>query len=71
MMALIIGLIVTVVSIWAGLRYLDQVILVLKGSLPLMFLCGGILAIIAGATAIRDESEAKKLEQEQKPEEKK
>ena len=72
MVALIIGLIVTVASAYVGITtYLPQIGTVLAGSLPLMFFCGGILAIIAGATSIKDEAEARKLAEEQKKEEKK
>jgi len=71
MLALIIGLIVAIVAAYIGLAYwLSDVVAVLKGSIPLMFFCGGILAVIAGITSIKDEIEAKKLEEEQKKEQK-
>jgi len=71
MLALIIGLIVAIVAAYIGLAYwLSDVVVVLKGSIPLMFFCGGILAVIAGITSIKDEIEAKKLEEEQKKEQK-
>ncbi|MFH2071078.1 MAG: hypothetical protein ABIJ11_07765 [Elusimicrobiota bacterium] len=72
MIALIVGVIVAVVSAYVGIEfYLPQIGTVLAGSLPVMFFCGGLLAMIAGATSIKDEAEAKKLEQEQKKEEEK
>ncbi|MDI6640870.1 MAG: hypothetical protein QME68_00975 [Elusimicrobiota bacterium] len=72
MVALIIGLIVAVVAAYVGLAFwLEDVVVVLKGSIPLMFFCGGLLAVIAGITSIKDEIEAKKLEEERKKEEEK
>jgi len=71
MLALVIGIIIAIVSAYVGLAYwLRDVIIVLKGSIPLMFFFGGLLAIIAGITSIKDEMEAKKLEEEQKKEQK-
>ncbi len=70
MLALIIGIIITIISAYVGITFwLKDAIVVVKGSLPLMFFFGGILAIIAGITSIKDEIEAKKLEEEQKKEE--
>lgn len=70
MVALIIGLIVAVVAAYVGIAFwLRDVIAVLKGSIPLMFFCGGLLAVVAGVTSIKDEIEAKKLEEERKKEE--
>ncbi len=61
--ALIGGIIVTAVGIWLWIKWPGQAI-VIQGSLPIMLLCGGILAIIAGITSIKDSIEAKKLEKE-------
>ncbi|MFN3967060.1 MAG: hypothetical protein ACK4JE_05135 [Endomicrobiia bacterium] len=70
MLALIIGVVVAILAAYVGLAYwLKDVIIVLKGSIPLMFFCGGLLAVIAGITSIKDEIEAKKLEEERKKEE--
>ena len=70
MISLIVGLIVVVTSIYFGLRFWQDVLVVLKGALPLLFLFGGLLAVIAGGTAIRDEAEAKKTEDDQNVESK-
>jgi formate-dependent nitrite reductase membrane component NrfD len=64
MLSLIIGILVTVASVYAGLKMRSDVATVLKGALPVMFLFGGLLAIIAGGTAIRDKSEARKQQKQ-------
>lgn len=61
--ALIGGIIVTAIGIWLWILWPGQVI-VIQGSLPIMLILGGLLAIIAGITSIKDTIEAKKLEKE-------
>jgi hypothetical protein len=64
MVALIVGLIIAVLGVLGILRWTPDFILVLRGSVPVMLVCGGLLAVIAGITSIKDSIEAKKLEQE-------
>lgn len=71
MVALIIGLIVVVLGVFGIVTWFGDFILVLKGSVPAMLICGGLLAIVAGITSIKDSIEAKKLEEERKEEQKK
>ncbi|MEN3014085.1 MAG: hypothetical protein ABDH23_05695 [Endomicrobiia bacterium] len=61
--ALIGGIIVGALGIWLWLKWPGQVI-VIQGSLPIMLICGGLLAILAGIVSIKDSIEAKKLEKE-------
>lgn len=61
--ALIGGIIATAIGIYLWVIWPGQAI-VLQGSIPIMLICGGILAIIAGITSIKDTIEAKKLEKE-------
>ncbi len=61
--ALIGGIIVTAIGILLWILWPGQAI-VIQGSLPIMLICGGLLAIIAGITSIKDSIEAKKLEKE-------
>ncbi|OGS27742.1 MAG: hypothetical protein A2297_07850 [Elusimicrobia bacterium RIFOXYB2_FULL_48_7] len=66
MLALIVGLLVVCVSAWIGLNFcLVDIIIVLKGSLPIMFFFGGLLAVIAGITALKDENDASKKGEEE------
>lgn len=66
MVALIVGVVITVIGILGILRWVSAFVLVLKGSVPIMLVCGGLLAVVAGITSIKDSIEAKKLEQEKK-----
>lgn len=61
--ALIGGIVAVVISIYLWIVWPGQAI-VIQGSLPIMLLGAGLLAIIAGITSIKDSIEAKKLEQE-------
>jgi thiol:disulfide interchange protein len=61
--ALIGGIIVAAIGVWLWILWPGQVI-VLQGSIPIMLIAVGLLAIIAGITSIKDSIEAKKLEKE-------
>lgn len=61
--ALIGGIIATAIGVYLWIIWPGQAI-VLQGSIPIMLICGGLLAIIAGITSIKDTIEAKKLEKE-------
>jgi F0F1-type ATP synthase assembly protein I len=67
--ALIAGIITVIIGIIGIIRWSDLMVKFLKGSVPLMLVFGGLLAIIAGITSIKDSIEAKKLEEESKKEE--
>lgn len=62
--ALIGGIIALVIGIAGIVRWTWQLVIFLKGSVPLMICFGGLLAVIAGITSIKDAAEAKKLEKE-------
>jgi len=67
----IIAIAVGVLWIIPGILYYagDDVLVVLKGTIPLMLIFGGIIAIAAGISSIKEEAEAKKEEEELKKEE--
>ena len=66
MVALVIGVVIAVLGVVGIFRWTTAFVIVLKGSVPIMLVCGGLLAVIAGITSIKDSIEAKKLEQEKK-----
>jgi len=66
--ALIAGIITILIGIIGLVRWSRFVVEFLKGSVPLILVFGGLLAIIAGLTSIKDSIEAKKLEEESKKE---
>lgn len=69
MLALVIGLVFVILGIVGLMQWFKEFIMILSGSVPAMLVCGGLLAIIAGITSIKDAAEAKKLEEERKKEE--
>ena len=68
MVALVMGIVVVVLGLLGIVSWFGDFVLVLKGSVPAMFVLGGLLAIVAGITSIKDAAEAKKLEEERKKE---
>ncbi|MDR1902501.1 MAG: hypothetical protein LBQ88_09505 [Treponema sp.] len=64
MKALVLGLLIIAVAIFAaapfGLGWWDDVLIFLRGALPVMALFIGIIAVFIGAADIKDKAEAKK-----------
>lgn len=52
MLSVFIGLITTGLSLWGMFLWRQDLVVVLKGFLPLCFLMGGIVAVIAGASSM-------------------
>jgi len=71
MLALIVGIVVVVLGVLGVVRWFPSFKIMLEGVVPALLICGGLLAVIAGVTSIKDAMEAKKLEQENKEGEKK
>jgi len=72
MLALIVGIIVVVVGVMligGPIKcWWPYIWTVIRGLVPLCLIGGGLLAVIAGITTIKDSIEAKKLEEEKKKE---
>lgn len=68
MVALVVGLVFVVIGVLGIARWLPDFVVIIKGLVPIMLLFGGLLAIVAGITSIKDSVEAKKLEEERKKE---
>ncbi|OGS21599.1 MAG: hypothetical protein A2252_12475 [Elusimicrobia bacterium RIFOXYA2_FULL_39_19] len=63
MLALVIGLLFTATAAYVGMNYcLPEMITFIKGAFPLMFFFGGLIAVIAGITSLKEESEEDKKE---------
>jgi uncharacterized membrane protein YccC len=58
-LSVIIGAIVALLGVWGLIGWWDDFLLVLRGSIPAMFIFGGVIAVIAGMSEIRDELAAK------------
>jgi flagellar biosynthesis/type III secretory pathway M-ring protein FliF/YscJ len=69
MVALIVGIVFIVFAVYSvlplegwGLQWWDEVLLVLKGGIPLIAVFVGLIAVLIGIADIRDRIEAKKEE---------
>ena len=61
-LSVIIGAIVALLGLWGLAGWWEDFLLVLRGSVPAMLIFGGIIAVIAGISEIRDEVASKKEE---------
>jgi hypothetical protein len=52
MLSVLVGLVSAGVSVWCLVLWRAEFLLVMKGFLPLCFLMGGIVAVIAGVTSL-------------------
>jgi len=59
-----LGIVIGVIALLLGLRglivYRAELLTVLKGTMPILFLLGGAIAVIAGISEIKDEASSKK-----------
>lgn len=61
-LSIIIGGAVALIGLVGLIRWKYAFGLVLKGSIPVMLLLGGVIAVIAGVSELKDEAAAKKEE---------
>ncbi len=61
-LSIIIGGVVTVLGLIGLARWWVAFILILKGSIPVMLIFGGVIAVIAGLSELKDEQASKKEE---------
>ena len=61
MLAVITGLAFVVLGLWGILCWWSQFVNFLQGSVPFMLFMGGLLAIVAGVTSIRDSLESRNM----------
>jgi len=69
MLAVIVGLIFVILGIWGVIAWWPLFLIVIKGFIPVMIACGGLLSVIAGATSIRDIMEGRTTKEIGKKEE--
>lgn len=53
-LGLIIGSLVTLLGIWGFIAWWGDFLLVLKGSVPAMLIFGGVIALVAALSEIKD-----------------
>ena len=75
MVALIVGIVLLLFAVFSvlsfngwGLMWWDQVLMVLKGGIPIAAVFIGLIAVLIGIADIRDRIEAKKEEEEEEAE---
>ncbi len=61
-LSVIIGAVVALLGLWGLIGWWCDFLLVLRGSVPAMLIFGGIIAVIAGLSEIKDELESGKEE---------
>lgn len=54
-LSVVIGAIVTLLGLWGLIAWWCDFLLVLRGSIPAMLIFGGIIAVIAGISEVKDE----------------
>lgn len=59
MLAVIFGLIFMVLGIWGLAAWWGDFVTIIRGLVPPLIICGGLLAVIAGVTSMRDAAESK------------
>jgi hypothetical protein len=73
----VVSLIAGIVSVILGFitlgwwKWWKELIIVLKGTIPILLVLGGLIAIYGGYTSIQDRIEAKKEEEKEEKKEKK
>jgi len=58
MLAVIVGAIFMLLGLWGVITWWSSFLVVLKGLVPAMIVCGGFLAVVAGVTSMRDSMKA-------------
>lgn len=66
--SLSLGMLAIFVGIWLLIAWISDFLMVFRGTVPAMFIFGGLIAVFLGISEIKDEIAAKK---EEKKEEKK
>lgn len=61
-LSVIIGAVVALLGLWGLMGWWSDFLLVLRGSIPAMLIFGGIIAVIAGVSELKDELASKKEE---------
>jgi hypothetical protein len=56
MLSILVGIIFVAAGVWGIIHWPSDVASVMKGILPLMVICGGVIAVVAGFSRLRDDS---------------
>lgn len=69
MLSIIGGLVFIALGAWGIVVWLNDLVMVIKGSVPLMAALGGLVAVAAGISSVKDNIAAKREEAASKKEE--
>lgn len=61
--SIVVGAIVALLGLWGIIGWRCDLLTVVKGSLPVMLVFGGAIAVIAGLSELKDEAASKKAEE--------
>ena len=64
------GLVSIILGIWGAITWWDSFVILLKGSVPPILILGGLAALFAGISEVKDCAQAKKEEAKNKEEKK-
>lgn len=63
-MSIIIGGVIAIIGLIGLINWWGAFVTLLKGSIPAMMIFGGVIAVIAGMSEMKDEAAAKKPEEQ-------
>lgn len=58
--SVIIGAVIAFIGILGLIRWIGPLVLIIKGTVPVLMVFAGVIAIIAGLSEVKDEAAAKK-----------
>ena len=58
--SVIIGAVIAFIGILGLIRWMGPLVLIIKGTVPVLMVFAGVIAIIAGLSEVKDEAAAKK-----------
>lgn len=58
--SIIIGAVIALIGMIGLIRWIGPLLLIIKGTVPILLVFAGIIAVIAGLSEIKDEAAAKK-----------
>jgi len=61
-MSVVVGAVVALLGLWGLTGWWCDFLLVLRGLIPVMMIFGGVIAVIAGISEVKDELASKKEE---------
>jgi hypothetical protein len=61
MLAIVVGLMFAGIGVWGVAVWYSDFIVVVRGIVPVLLFCGGMLSVVAGITSLKDQSDDRAL----------